>query len=239
MTTTEREAPEPGPVSIANVAAWRRRRQASEEPLLPPPPDVQSRLNGHQGTDSTTTSGSLNTIASSFDESQRTGLAAMFSLAQAEAPLLSLPAVESRQLQAQLAASAPGFTANGEPARLAPVITRPPALNCPELPRRPVRPAPPHLSTAGTHSSRQRRMICTSPSLPRVPALPLLIILTVQVILSLRLIWSNTAFSDEALYLWAGRLELAHWLHGTADSRLSYLLLRGARNLPAARRVGR
>jgi hypothetical protein len=28
-------------------------------------------------------------------------------------------------------------------------------------------------------------------------------------------VWSNTAFADEALYLWAGRLEWAHWLHGT------------------------
>jgi hypothetical protein len=43
---------------------------------------------------------------------------------------------------------------------------------------------------------------------------PLLLILIVQAGLSLRLIWSNTAFQDEALYLWAGRLEWAHWLHG-------------------------
>jgi 4-amino-4-deoxy-L-arabinose transferase-like glycosyltransferase len=32
--------------------------------------------------------------------------------------------------------------------------------------------------------------------------------------LSLRLVWSNTAYQDEALYLWAGHLEWAHWLHG-------------------------
>jgi 4-amino-4-deoxy-L-arabinose transferase-like glycosyltransferase len=43
--------------------------------------------------------------------------------------------------------------------------------------------------------------------------LPLLLILSVQAALSLRLIWSNTAFQDEALYLWAGRLEWDHWLH--------------------------
>jgi 4-amino-4-deoxy-L-arabinose transferase-like glycosyltransferase len=50
----------------------------------------------------------------------------------------------------------------------------------------------------------------------RVRALPwpLLAILTVQAALSLRMVWSNTAFQDEALYLWAGRLEWAHWLHG-------------------------
>lgn len=44
---------------------------------------------------------------------------------------------------------------------------------------------------------------------------PLLAVLTVQAVLSLRLVWTNTASTDEALYLWAGHLEWAHWLHGT------------------------
>jgi hypothetical protein len=39
-------------------------------------------------------------------------------------------------------------------------------------------------------------------------------ILLVQAALSLRLVWANTAFQDEALFLWAGHLELANWLHG-------------------------
>jgi len=37
----------------------------------------------------------------------------------------------------------------------------------------------------------------------------------VQAVMTLRLVGSNTAFGDEALYLSAGRLELAHWFHGT------------------------
>jgi 4-amino-4-deoxy-L-arabinose transferase-like glycosyltransferase len=45
--------------------------------------------------------------------------------------------------------------------------------------------------------------------------LPLLAVLAVQASLSLRLIWSNTAFQDEALYLRAGHLEWARWLHHT------------------------
>jgi dolichyl-phosphate-mannose-protein mannosyltransferase len=45
---------------------------------------------------------------------------------------------------------------------------------------------------------------------------PLLAILVIQAGLSLRLVWSNTAYQDEALYLWAGHLEWAHWLHGAA-----------------------
>jgi hypothetical protein len=44
---------------------------------------------------------------------------------------------------------------------------------------------------------------------------PLAVVVAVQVVLSLRLVWADTAFQDEAAYLWAGHLEWAHWLHGT------------------------
>jgi len=44
---------------------------------------------------------------------------------------------------------------------------------------------------------------------------PLLAVLAVQLILSLRLTWSNTAFQDEGLYLRAGHLEWARLLHGS------------------------
>jgi 4-amino-4-deoxy-L-arabinose transferase-like glycosyltransferase len=42
---------------------------------------------------------------------------------------------------------------------------------------------------------------------------PLLAVLAAQSALSLRLIWSNTAYQDEALYLWTGHLEITHLLH--------------------------
>jgi hypothetical protein len=42
---------------------------------------------------------------------------------------------------------------------------------------------------------------------------PLAAVLAVQAALSLRLVWSNTAFQDEGLYLRAGHLEWARWLH--------------------------
>lgn len=45
-------------------------------------------------------------------------------------------------------------------------------------------------------------------------SLTLLLVLAGQIYLTLPLIRSNTAFQDEALYLWAGRLEWAHWIHG-------------------------
>jgi hypothetical protein len=44
---------------------------------------------------------------------------------------------------------------------------------------------------------------------------PLVVVLAVQAVLSLRLVWSNTAFVDEATYLWAGHLEWEHLLQGT------------------------
>jgi Dolichyl-phosphate-mannose-protein mannosyltransferase len=40
------------------------------------------------------------------------------------------------------------------------------------------------------------------------------VVLAVQAVLSVRLVRADTAFEDEATYLWAGHLEWAHWLHG-------------------------
>jgi Dolichyl-phosphate-mannose-protein mannosyltransferase len=43
---------------------------------------------------------------------------------------------------------------------------------------------------------------------------PLACVLAIQAVLSFRLLWGNTAFADEGLYLWAGHLEWAHLWHG-------------------------
>jgi len=50
---------------------------------------------------------------------------------------------------------------------------------------------------------------------PVLYPLELIAILAVQATLSLVLMTVNTAFQDEALYLWAGHLEWIHWLQGT------------------------
>jgi len=42
------------------------------------------------------------------------------------------------------------------------------------------------------------------------------LVLAVQTVLSVRLVRADTAFEDEATYLWAGHLEWAHWLHGAS-----------------------
>ena len=50
----------------------------------------------------------------------------------------------------------------------------------------------------------------------------LLPVLAVQAVLSLRLVRADTAFQDEALDLWAGHLQWAHWLHGTVIPPFPY-----------------
>jgi putative flippase GtrA/GT2 family glycosyltransferase len=45
---------------------------------------------------------------------------------------------------------------------------------------------------------------------------PVMAICAMQAALSLTFVWSNTAYTDEATCLWIGRLETAHWMHGTS-----------------------
>jgi hypothetical protein len=70
-------------------------------------------------------------------------------------------------------------------------------------------------SRVGTCAARHPQPADRRPGLRRLAGgrWPLLTVLVVQAGLSLRLIWSNTAFQDEALYLRAGHLEWARWLH--------------------------
>jgi Dolichyl-phosphate-mannose-protein mannosyltransferase len=68
--------------------------------------------------------------------------------------------------------------------------------------------AAPAAPAAGSH--RQRRVLDRHAS----GWWPLVVVLIVQAALSIRLVHADTAFEDEATYLWAGHLEWAHWLHG-------------------------
>jgi hypothetical protein len=58
--------------------------------------------------------------------------------------------------------------------------------------------------------------------------LGLLVILVIQAAEALRLVWTTTAFQDEAEYLWYGHMEWAHWLHGAP---LPVFYLSGAPNV--------
>jgi len=135
-----------------------------------------------------------------FAESQRVGLNAMYGLAQDIVP--SQPARvagELAQASAQVRADRTGIVVRpagrARPARATPA---PAHLAPPQLPGG---------SEAGSGSSR----------FAHLPGLSLMVvILTIQAALSARFLRANTAFGDEALYLWAGHLELAHWLHGAS-----------------------
>ena len=63
------------------------------------------------------------------------------------------------------------------------------------------------LATRGSHRS-------SSPPGWLAAGVPLAVVLVAQLLLSLRLVRADTAFQDEAAYLWAGHLQWAHWLHG-------------------------
>jgi Dolichyl-phosphate-mannose-protein mannosyltransferase len=66
----------------------------------------------------------------------------------------------------------------------------------------------------GKHGSGNARLIESSARRRWVSRAVLAAILCVQAVLSLRM--HNTAFEDEALYLYSGHMEIEHWLHGTA-----------------------
>ncbi len=66
----------------------------------------------------------------------------------------------------------------------------------------------------GKHGSGPMRLATSSPRRTWVSRAVLFAIMCVQAALTLRM--SNTAFEDEALYLYSGHLELAHLLHGAA-----------------------
>ncbi|MBV9794640.1 MAG: glycosyltransferase family 39 protein [Actinobacteria bacterium] len=70
-------------------------------------------------------------------------------------------------------------------------------------------PAAPPVAPRATHRSARSAAGFRAPA-----SWPLILVLVLQAVLSARLIGADTAFQDEALYLWAGHLEWAGLLHG-------------------------
>ena len=75
------------------------------------------------------------------------------------------------------------------------------------------RDAPPAAAPGEERTGSHRRTAASGRSI--LAGWPLLAVLATQCILTLRLVRADTAFQDEALYLWAGHLEWANVLHGT------------------------
>jgi hypothetical protein len=215
MTATEQAPPEP-PVGLDTLAAWRRRRQAAEEHAPPSSPDltVSSQFSA---TADTPGPGLLDMSGRAFAEAQQTGLAAMFSIAKTGTPPRPLPWIESPTPLPGPVTFSPAPASGPASSSLESVITVPtPATERHSVSIPPVALSSGRAATRRAQANWRRSAVWKSQRLARIRALPLTAILTVQAILSLRLMWSNTAFPDEALYLWSGRLEWAHWLHGTS-----------------------
>jgi hypothetical protein len=153
------------------------------------------------------------TTTDGFAESQRAGLAAMMGLATADAPPQPPTIVRPRTPEPEPQA-APPDPASAVPAQRAPDAAEVTVL---DRPTDPVPSAGVAFRRAPEDRQEDQRQTEARNRLDFVnlPVVSLLAILAVQAALSLRLVWSNTAFTDEALYLWAGHLELTHWLHGT------------------------
>jgi hypothetical protein len=194
VTATPRQ-----PITPATAAEWRRRREASSE--LPPQDGSEKPRTGFRVPAYTATVPSRHSAAD-FGESQQAGLTAIVSIAQVSAPRRS-PSAIGRTVPPPVADSMPIGTVP------APVVDRPTALPSPAI-------SSPSYSTAEEASDTQKPVADqASSNFHQLRGLPLIVIVTVQAFLSLRLVTRNTAFTDEALYLWAGRLDWSHWLHNT------------------------
>jgi hypothetical protein len=232
------------PITPATGAEWRRRREVSSS--LPAAPDDEAPQNGFDGEPRNGFDGKprngfdgkprngfdgkpLNgfripayapavqsrDVAAGFAESQQAGLAAMRDIAKAGALPRPRPAAEATVLPAQ-ALEAPPTSATPGPDSPVLVSSSPAAVV--ERPAISLRPGvnPPDHGTTQAGTGQGPAAAQASDSFAQLRALPLIVVLTMQVFLSLRLVTGNTAFTDEALYLWAGRLEWSHWLHHTA-----------------------
>jgi hypothetical protein len=231
------------PITPATGAEWRRRREVSSN--LPAAPDDEKPPDGFDGKPRNGFDGKLRNgfdgkppdgfdgkprngfripayttavpsqdVAARFSESQHTGLAAMLDIAKAGAPPRPRPAAEAAALPAQALESPP---TSATPSPASPVLVTPPPAAVVVRPAVSLRQAVNFLDDRTTAAGGGQELAAAQArdSFAQLRALPLIVVLTVQAFLSLRLVTSNTAFTDEALYLWAGRLEWSHWLHHT------------------------
>ena len=176
------------PVGAATGAVWRRRRQTCE--VLPPSPDEERSLFIHRSLAVTGSSGEMRSRPAASHSATDVHADRAGGNAQGLSLLLEMatPVAKYRPTTAPAATTtAPAATTTAPAA-----TTTAPAATKPEM-----------------HQQRaQWAYLVNGPW-------PLMCVLAVQAVLSLRLVWSNTAFQDEALYLWAGRMEWSRLAHGT------------------------
>lgn len=195
MITDPREALVP----LATVAEWRHRREASAELLSPA--DDEKPLNGFHVAAHTAALYPPETASNGFAETQQTGLATVISVTRATAPTREPIICPPRSVPADSPGREAGRATDSGQADEFEML-----LSLATLAEPAATPVAAHVPARASRPARTRRLA--------IP-LPLVIILTAQAVLSARFLHANTAFGDEALYLWAGHLEWSHWLHGT------------------------
>jgi hypothetical protein len=201
------------PITPATAAEWRRRRAADGQQA--PAADDEEPSQGFRVPAYAATLPSQNGDSGGFAQSQRAGLAAMFRIAEADAPPRPVLAAEPGAAQPEPSSSPKSQVVPATLVRQATPVT--PPISAPERPGTSVPSASRSAGrsqTRGTQTDQEPRAAGNSSRFGYAPRLLLAVILTVQACLSVRLLNANTAFQDEALYLWAGHLEWAHWLHG-------------------------
>jgi hypothetical protein len=181
-----------------------------------------TRTNGLHTNGHVAPNGSANSVARGFAGSQQAAINAMISFAKPEPSAQPRPAVKADAAESVSVASPRAHTSVEVPSEAGPIIIQPSAIDQAGFSADTIAAPLAQLPTTRAQPRRERSAIWDSQILARMPALPIISILCVQAILSLRLIWSNTAFQDEALYLWAGRVEWAQWLHGTVPAQEIY-----------------
>ena len=211
MTVIGKESQEPLAGGAA-AAAWRRRQQVSAAP--PPTRNDGKYLHEFQAATNSVNTNSPG-AADDFAASQQAGLRAMISLAKPESPRRPLCTENTSTSLLERPASQPDRSSSPLPTPAEPVIASVPLRDLPGTPADPASVTQNYSPLRRVQAEPERSTKRNGYGLAHL-RLPLLIaILTVQAVLSLRLVWSNTAYIDEATYLWAGHLEIAHWLQGT------------------------
>jgi hypothetical protein len=219
VTGTRQDSQEPE--SAATAADGRRGNQAYLA-LSPPrgsgagPTGDDKRPNETRATTNPTAEDRPEAPPHDFIEAQRAGLATVIGLARAEPPAQT-PAVGRPPAPASSPRGPSSSPASASPASIRPTPKIAAAAAQTERSVADMHPAqvPPDLLPAtGARPDRQHRAVWSSTF--AYFEFPLLMaVLTTQAVLSLRLVWSNTASHDEAVCLSAGHVELQGWLHGT------------------------
>ena len=147
--------------------------------------------------------------AQGFADSQQAGLAAALRLARADAGTAEASATTDLVLPSQPSASPVDTAPDLATAGAVSVATQPSQVTDQAKVAAPSAATTPADLIAAAREAPRARWV----SLTRVPW-PLAVILAIQACMALRLVWSNTAFIDEATYLYTGSQELRHWFLG-------------------------